>query len=85
MPNSDNRDLILRNREDYTVIANAKSKIPLPLAGEHFDIAGAGIAVFSEHVENANGRLTLDRSQLVPSGLRPCELHLTPNSRRTSS
>src|ERR1700733_2794009 len=36
MPNMDNRDLVLRDGEDDTVIANSKSKISLPLPGEHF-------------------------------------------------
>ncbi len=84
MPNSDNRDLVLRNREDDAVIANSKSKMPMPDPGEHFDVAGAGIAVFGECLKNANGRLTLDSSQLVPSGLRPGEFQFNPNSRMTS-
>jgi hypothetical protein len=85
VPNSDHRDFVLTNSEDDTVIGNSKSKIPVPLPGQHFDIACAGIAVFGQGVENANGRLALNRSQLVPSGFRPNELQLTPNSRRTSS
>src|SRR6266851_1585467 len=59
--------------------------MPLPPPSEHFDIPDAGVAVICERVKYSDGRFTLDRSQLVSSRLRPRELHLNPNSRRTSS
>jgi hypothetical protein len=60
MPNTDNRDLVLRNRKDHAVIANSKSKMALPFSSERFDIAGAGIAVFGKRMKNPNGRLAVD-------------------------
>jgi hypothetical protein len=39
MPDTDNCDLVLRNREDYTIIANSNPKVPLPLPGKRPDIA----------------------------------------------
>jgi hypothetical protein len=48
MPDSDHGDLVVRYREDDTVITNAKSKMSLPLSAEHLYVACAGIAIFSQ-------------------------------------
>jgi hypothetical protein len=37
-----------------------------PLSGERSDIAGLGVAVFGERVENANCRLTLESLVIRP-------------------
>jgi hypothetical protein len=68
MPNTNQRDLVRRSREDHTVIANSESEGPLPRPCERSDIAEARIAVFGERMENANGCLTVDGSQFITVG-----------------
>ncbi len=85
MANPHDRDFVRGYREYDAVIAHSKAKVTLPSSRECFAIAGTGVSVESQCMEDSKGRLTINCPQLRPGRLRPNELHPKPNSLRISS